>query len=119
MTEAILALTYDPSVLSVSSADISLGSIPGAAAGWELSSVTDQTTGQIGITLYGASPITATQAGSLLNIVLHVLPNEAVPVTWLQLVDSVTVSGQQFTTQVDDAEGQLSLNTGIDRVLEI
>ena len=35
MTEAHLALTYDPSVLSVSSSDITLGSIPGLGTGWQ------------------------------------------------------------------------------------
>jgi N-acetylneuraminic acid mutarotase len=114
MTEAILALTYDPSVLSVSSAEITFGSIPGLATGWQLSSVVDQASGQIAITLYGTSAITATQAGSLVNIVLHVLPNAAVPVTWVQLVGSVAVSGQQFTTQVDDAEGQFILSASAD-----
>ena len=49
MTEAVLALTYDPSVFGVSSADISLGSIPSLGVGWQLVSVVDQATGQIGI----------------------------------------------------------------------
>ena len=51
MTEAHLALTYDPSVLSVAPADITLGSIPGLGTGWQISSVVDAATGQIGITL--------------------------------------------------------------------
>ena len=76
LTEAILALTYDPSNLSVSAADITLGSLPGLGQGWQLNAVVDQTTGQIGIEIYSMTPITATQAGSLVNITFHVLPGE-------------------------------------------
>src|SRR4029077_6111511 len=48
MTEAILALTYDPSVLSVSVSDITLGSLPSQGSGWQLWSMVNQGTGQIG-----------------------------------------------------------------------
>ena len=51
MTEAHLALTYDPSVLSVSASDITLGSIPGWR-GWQITSEVDAATGQIGINLF-------------------------------------------------------------------
>src|ERR1700730_7707863 len=71
MTEAILALTYDPSLLSVSASDITLGSIPSLGEGWHLTSVVDQVTGQIGIILYSTTPITATEAASLANIDFH------------------------------------------------
>jgi hypothetical protein len=111
MTEAVLALTYDPRVLSVSSSDISLGSIP--SLGWQLSSVVDAATGQIGIDLFSTTAITATQAGSLVNIAFHVLPGKSVPSTAVQLGASVVPSGQQFSTQVDDSEGQLVLSPGM------
>jgi len=39
LTEAMLALTYDPAVLTVSASDITLGSIPSLGTGWQLSSV--------------------------------------------------------------------------------
>jgi hypothetical protein len=45
MTEAHLALTYDPSVLSVSASDITLGSIPGA--GWRITSEVDDDQGPL------------------------------------------------------------------------
>src|SRR4029077_16617752 len=35
MEEAVLALTYDPKVLTVSSSDITLGSIPSLGKGWQ------------------------------------------------------------------------------------
>ncbi len=72
MTEATLALTYDPTILSVSPADITLGSIPSLGTDWQLNSVVDAATGQIGIEIYSLTPITATAAGSLVNIAFHV-----------------------------------------------
>jgi hypothetical protein len=121
MTEAILALKYDPSVLSLSSSDITLGSIPGLGTGWQLTSVIDQTTGVVAITLYSTTPINANNAGSLVNIAFHVNPAaDAVrfahaPLGSVQLVSSVTVSGEQFVTQVDDAQGQFVLSSGLTR----
>jgi hypothetical protein len=116
MTEAILALTYDPSVLSVSSADITLGSIPGLA-GWHLESEVDARTGTIGITLYNTTALTAADAGSLVNIAFHVAPGASVPATAVQLVNSALPNGRQFTTQVDDAQGQFILSPGVDRFI--
>src|SRR5205085_11313985 len=59
MTEAVLAVTYDPMTLSVSASDIVLGSIPASGNGWHLTSVIDQATGQIGIDLFSTTAITA------------------------------------------------------------
>jgi hypothetical protein len=122
MTEAILALNYDPSVLSVSSSDITLGSIPSLGTGWQLTSVIDQTTGQIAITLYSTTPINANKAGSLVNIAFHINPVAdavrfaQVPFRSVQLVSSVMVKGEQFVTQVDDAQGQFVLSPGLNRL---
>jgi autotransporter-associated beta strand protein len=116
MTEAILALSYDPKVLSVSSSDITLGSIPSRGTGWQISSVVDPATGQIGITLYSTTAITTTQAGSLVNIAFHVLPGATVSAASVQLINRTTPNGQQFTTQVDDAQGQFILSRGVDRL---
>ena len=84
-------------MLSLSPTDIPLGSIPNAGTGWQFSGVADQTTGQIGIQLYSLTPITATQAGSLVNIDFHVLPGATVPSTPVQLVDAVNPNGQSFS----------------------
>jgi hypothetical protein len=116
MTEAILALSYDPKVLSVSPSDITLGSIPSQSTGWQISSVVDTATGQIGITLYSTTAITATQAGSLANIAFHVLPGATVSANPVRLVNRAMANGQQFTTQVDNAQGQFILSRGVDRV---
>jgi hypothetical protein len=118
MTEAILALSYDPKALSVSSSDINLGSIPSQGTGWQISSVVDAATGQIGITLYSTTAITATHGGSLVNIAFHVLPGTAASATPVELVNRAMVNGQQFTTQVDDAQGQFILSRGVDRAVD-
>jgi hypothetical protein len=115
MTEAILTLTYDPKVLTVSSADITLGTIPDS--GWRLISEVDQLTGRIGIDLYGATGVSAARAGSLVNIVFHVLPGAYPTTTTVELVNAVTVNGEHFATQVDDAQGQFVLSAGVDDVV--
>jgi hypothetical protein len=117
MEEAVLALTYDPRVLTVSSSDITLGSIPELGSGWHLVSVVDQATGQIGIDLYSTIPITAMQAGSLVNINFHVVPGLAVPATAVQLVSAVTPNGRSFSTEVADDQGQYVLSPGLDRLV--
>jgi hypothetical protein len=117
MEEAVLALTLDPKVLTVSASDITLGSIPSSGTGWHLVSVVDQTTGQIGIDLYSTTPIAATQAGSLVNIVFHVVPGAGVPATAVQLVSSVTPNGRYFGTEVADDQGQYVLSPGKDRLV--
>jgi hypothetical protein len=120
MTEAVLALTYDPSVLSISAADIALGSISAEGTGWQLSSVIDQTRGQIAITLYSQTPITTSQACSLITITFHVQSGErrggghALPLSSVRLVSPLTLDGQEFTTQVDDTQGPLVLTRGAD-----
>jgi hypothetical protein len=63
MIETILALRYDPKALAVSASDITLGSIPGLSAGWQLFSMIDAATGQIGIGLYGTRGLTDTKRG--------------------------------------------------------
>jgi hypothetical protein len=122
MTEAVLVLQYDPAALTVAADDVSLGSIPGLGTGWQLTSVIDQTTGQITITPYSTTPINANNAGSLVNIAFHIDPSaDAVRFAHaqlgsVQLVSSVTVNGEQFTTQVDDAQGQYILSPGLSRL---
>jgi N-acetylneuraminic acid mutarotase len=119
MTEAHLALTYDPSVLSVSARAITLGSMPGLGSGWQVSSEVDATTGQIGITLYNltGTPITDSQAGSLVQIAFHVVPGAAAPWATVQLVSEVSPNGQRLVTELDDDQGPLTLSPGMDHLL--
>src|SRR5207237_2561321 len=64
--------------------------------------------------LLSLTSITATQAGSLVNISFHVLPGAPIAVTTVQLVNSVTPNGRSFSTEVDDAQGALILSPGVD-----
>jgi hypothetical protein len=115
MTEAVLALTFDPSVLKLSADDITLGSIPGLNNSWRLATAIDLGTGRAAITLYSTTPLTSAEAGSLVDIDFHVVPGASAP-TGVRLVNSVIVDGTQFVTQVDDAQGQLVLSPGADRL---
>ncbi len=117
LTSVTLALTYDPTLLSVSSSDITLGTIPNQGTSWQLSSVVDQATGQIGIQIYSLTPITATLAGSLVNIAFHVLPGTTVSTTAVQLVNAVNPNGQWFGTGVTDSQGAMILSPGVDRLM--
>ncbi len=112
-----MALSYDPAALSLAAQDITLGSIPGRAAGWQISSVVDPTTGQIGIQLYSLTPFTVNQAGSLVNIAFHVLSRGMDLSTSVQLVHAATPQGQWYGTGVADSQGAMVLSPGIDQLV--
>jgi hypothetical protein len=110
LTQATLAVTYDPAVFSVSTSDIHLGSVPATAGGWTLESAVDAAAGQIGVTIWGVSPVTSTAAGSLVTIVFHAKNPGATGATTVDLVNSVDPNGSGvITTQVDDAQGPMTL----------
>jgi hypothetical protein len=120
MTEAVIALAYDPSVLSISPQDITLGSIPSENVGWQMTVSIDSATGQIGIVLYSTTAITTSAPGGLVNIAYHVLEGgpkarrrlmpRLAGAASVHLAGSVFLNGQEFTTQVDDAQGKLVLD---------
>ena len=110
MAEAILALQYDPQVFSVSAADVQLGSLPASAGGWQLVTVVNAQTGEIGIDLYG-TPIQTTAAGSLVTISLHVRDSAPAGSTGINLVNQVNPTGQRnFQTMVSDYQGAFVLH---------
>ncbi len=117
LSSVTLALIYDPAMLSVSLADITLGSLPNQSAGWQISWVVDQARGQIGIQLYSLTPITVNQAGSLVNIAFHTVSGATIPTTAVQLVNAATPNGQWFGTGVADSQGGMILSPGVDRLL--
>src|SRR5262249_6961256 len=96
---------------------ITLGSIPGLENGWRLESVVDQVTGQIGIALYSTTPITSSQAGSLVNMTFNILPGALVPTTAAELANAATLNGHFFSTQVADSEGLFVLSPGLNRLV--
>ncbi len=116
LAEATLALTYDPSLLTVSFTDITLGNLPNQGSGWQLSSSVDQTTGQIGIDLYSLTPISVNQAGSLVTIAFHIIPGQSVSATPVQFVTIAMPNGQRFTTTVADTLGAMILSPGENQV---
>jgi Putative Ig domain/Bacterial Ig-like domain (group 3) len=105
-----LALTYDPRQLSVSAADIHLGSLL-AGGGWSLVPSIDPATGQIAIALSSGTPITSTQGGSLVTIDFHTVGGNSNPSS-IALVSSVTPNGQPVTTELEDAQGTFTLSQG-------
>jgi autotransporter-associated beta strand protein len=110
LTEATLALRFDPSVFTVSSGDIHLGSIPQGGNGWTLTSSVNDVTGQIGITLYSLTPIASNVAGSLVMIDFHAQPGAAVGTSSVQLAATVDPSGHgSYVTNVADSNGAMIL----------
>ena len=107
LVEAELTLKYDPTVLSVSAADISLGSIPSQGTGWQLSAQVNAVMGQITIQLYSQTPVESDQAGSLVNVAFHVKSDTNLPqATTVQLLKSQTV--------LADSQAAMILSPGLD-----
>jgi hypothetical protein len=110
LTEATLALRFDPSVFRVSSSNIRLGTIPQTGSGWTLTSSVDVMTGQIGISLWSLTPISSNLAGSLVTIDFHAQPEAAVGTSSIQLAASVDPGGQgSYVTNVADSNGAMIL----------
>ena len=110
MTQAVLALTYDPAVLSVSSSDVQLGSVPAGGSGWKLQSVVDQAAGQIGVTIWSPAVKDSSVAGSLVTIKFHQSGLAAAGTTTIDLVGSVDPDGLGvIRTQVNDDQGPYTL----------
>ena len=112
LTEAHLALTYDPRRFTVSAADIHLGSVPAAGSGWSLQAIVDQTTGQIAITLSSSSPIAQPLGGSLVSIDFHSTGRTSNS-SFIDLVASANVNGQDFATLLADAQGSFTLTPAL------
>jgi hypothetical protein len=110
LTEATLALRFDPLEFTVSSSDIHPGSIPQSGSGWTLTSSVDAVTGQIGITLYSLTPIATNLAGSLVTIDFQAQPGAAIGISSIQLAGSVDPNGQgSYVTNVADTNGAMIL----------
>ena len=105
LVEAELTLHYDPAVVSVSAADITLGSLPSQGTGWQVSAQVNASTGQITIQLSSQTPITSDQAGSLVSIAFHFKPGQS-------KLDHTTVELVQSETVLADEQGALLLGLG-------
>jgi fibronectin type 3 domain-containing protein len=112
LTEATLALRFDPRQFTVSATDIRLGTLPLAGNGWTLTSSVDSVTGQVGITLYSLTPLTMSAGGSLVIIDFHERqPGVLGGAAAFRLVDSVNPNQQgAYRTNAADANGALMLS---------
>ncbi len=111
MTEATLALTYDPKVLQVLPGSIRLGTVPAAGTDWTLQSAVNATTGQIGITLFSATPISSSLGGSLVTLTFQAIPGTSVSSTTVSLVSAVDPTGKgTIATEVYDNQGPYTLS---------
>jgi hypothetical protein len=108
LTEAHLALTYDPRAFTVSAADVHLGSMLAEGSGWSIVPTIDQTTGQIAIALSSATPISSSAGGSLVTIDFHPLGRVSNP-SPVELVPSASPNGQDVRTELEDAQGTFTL----------
>jgi hypothetical protein len=110
LTQALLALTYDPALLSVSAPDIHLGTVPASGIGWAVQSRIDSASGQMGIVLFSGTPISTSDGGSLVTIDFHVQPG-ALAAPAVQLVATVNPGGHgEIHTALDDVQGPLTLH---------
>src|SRR5262249_5490910 len=111
LTQAILALRYDPTVFSVSAADIHLGTVPDAGTGWTLQARVDAATGEIGLVLFSLTPIDRRTSGSLVTIQFHVRAESRTVTTPINLAAAVNPNGQGvFRTALADNQGLLTLH---------
>jgi hypothetical protein len=111
LTQAILALTYDPVVFSVAATDVRLGTVTADGSGWKVTSYLDANTGRIGLILSSATPVDASTGGSLVTVTFHLRPGETATATSINLVPTVTVFGRAINTALDDNQGPLTLHT--------
>ena len=115
LIEGHLALTYNPSLFTVSAADVHAGSLL-AGGGWSIVPTVDPASGQIGIALSSSTPITSTAAGSLVTIDFHANPGEPGGVSprfsnpsSIALVATATPDSQFVRTELEDAQGTFTL----------
>ena len=111
LTQAELALTYDPSLFTVTAADVHLGTIPSSGSGWTLSTVVDAVTGQLAITLLSQTPIATAIGGSLVTIDFHRTGTALSGTTAIDLAASVDPNGQgRFVTALFDTDNRFILS---------
>jgi glycosidase len=113
LIEAQLALMYDPSIFTVSAADIHLGSVLAAGVGWSIEPTVNPFTGQIAIALFSTTPITSLLGGSLVTIDFHYKAS-ASPLPPVDLVASVNPTGQQpIITELEDVQGAFIISPAL------
>jgi len=107
LVEADLALTYNPSLFTVSASDVHAGSVL-ADGNWSVVPNIDQATGEIGIALSSSMPVRAPTGGSLVTIDFHPTGAGSGQARF-ELVASVTPNGQYVMTELEDTQGTFTL----------
>ena len=97
LASAVLAIDYDPTIFTVSSSDVTPGSLTG---NWTVIPNINSTTGQIGIFLGSNQPITTTAGGSLVLITFHTGLTAALGSSAINLAATNTPSGVTVTTSL-------------------
>jgi hypothetical protein len=112
MTDAILALAFDPTVFDVSASDVQLGSVPQSSKAWQLKAEVNNQTGLIGIELFGGAAIQESGSGSLVTIAMHTrtgsVPANDRPLVILPYADP-SGGTHVYQTQVSDSQGAFVL----------
>jgi hypothetical protein len=99
-----LALTYDPSIFTVSASDVHLGSIL-AGGDWSIIPTIDPASGLISIALSSTTPIARTAGGSLVTIDFHQTGQARGSESVIALLGSSSPDG----TNLVDAQGSFTL----------
>ncbi len=107
---AVLAIDYDPSVFTVTSSDVQLGSL---TSSWTLLPNVNSTTGQIGILIDSNVPITTTSPGSLVLISFQVNVGAPLGSTVIHLAATNSPSGSTVTTSLSAFNEVLPLRPAV------
>ncbi len=106
VTGASLAIDFDPSVFTVAANGVSLGAL---TAGWTLTTDVNSATGQVGISLNSAFPLTGTVGGSLALITFQVKANAGSGLSAINLAATNDPNGSTVSTLLDSGSGQMAL----------
>jgi hypothetical protein len=112
MIQGTLALTYDPTVFDVSTADVHLGTVLENGSGWEVKAEVNSQLGLIGIEFDSNAPVQSSAGGSLVTIAMHARDAVAAWTAVLTIVPCVDPAGgpRLYQTSLQSAEGELVLN---------
>jgi uncharacterized repeat protein (TIGR03803 family) len=110
LIEAHLALTFDPSLYTVSAADIRLGNVLAAGVDWRMIPTINPVTGEIAISLSSNTPISSAAGGSLVTIDFRLVGSSPAP-SYIALAPSVDPTGTQIVrTDLEDTQGTFTLS---------
>jgi hypothetical protein len=105
-----LALTYDPTQFTVSTADVHAGALLAGGNGWRVVPTINPVTGEIAIALSSDTPISSPSGGTLVTIDFHPVERMDNP-SGIALAGSVDPTGNQVVaTELEDTQGTFTLS---------